>query len=239
MSEVLWWREESWWERRSLPLFGFNLAPRQLLALGSMGLLGFVFSSILLRDSLFGRIGVFLFLLSIGFVFATKRVRMAPVELQLYYRFIRKQGVLRSAVKTQRVTTPKTVLPAKPGVSHRPLLFGTVAGCLLATSFLSTLADNLALKVTGEGLVVFVVTAGVLSFEIDRRLRRIEAEVRANRADKILSGVILSVVLYIISLHSSPMILIPEIACGFLIIQGMLGVGRSPIRRKEAAEPKS
>jgi hypothetical protein len=80
MSEVLWWREESWWERRSLPLFGFNLAPRQLLALSSTGLLGFVLST-LLRDSLFGRIGVFLFLLSIGFVFVTKRVKMAPVEL--------------------------------------------------------------------------------------------------------------------------------------------------------------
>ena len=92
MSEVLWWREESWWERRSLPLFGFNLAPRQFLALGSTGLLGFLFSSILLRDSLFGRIGVLSFFLSIGFVFATKRVKMVPVELQLYYRFIRKQG---------------------------------------------------------------------------------------------------------------------------------------------------
>jgi hypothetical protein len=239
MSEVLWWREESWWERRSLPLFGFNLAPRQLLALGSTGLLGFVFSSTLLRDSLFGRIGVFLFLLSIGFVFATKRVRMAPVELQLYYRFIRKQGVLRSAAKAQRVIAPMTELPAKPSFSHRPLLFGTVAGCLLATIFLSTLADNVALKVTGEGLVVFVVITGVVSFGIDRRLRRVGAEVPANSADKILSGVILSVVLYVISLHSSPMILIPDIACGFLIIQGILGIGSSPIRREEAAEPKS
>jgi hypothetical protein len=239
MSEVLWWREETWWERKSLPIFGFNLAPRQLLALGSTGLLGFVFSSTLLRDSLFGRVGVLLFLLSIGFVFATKRVKMAPVELQLYYKFIRKQGVLRSPAKAQRVTAPKTMLPAKAGISHRPLLFGTVAGCLLATSFLSTLADNLALKVTGEGLVVFVVIAGVFSFEIDRRLRRVGAEFPANSADKILSGVILSVVLYIISLHSSPMILIPEIACGFLIIQGALGVRRSPIRRNEAAESKS
>jgi hypothetical protein len=238
MPEVLWWREESWWERRSLPLLGFNLAPRQFVTLSVMGLLGFFLSSAastFLRISPFGRIGIFLFLLSIGFVFATKRVKMAPVELQLYYRFIRKQGVLRSAAKAQRVTEPKNVLPAKPGVSHRPLLFGTVAGCLLAASFLSTLADNPALKVTGEGLVVFVVIAGVLSFAIDRRLRRVGAEVPANSADKILSGVILSVVLYVISLHSSPMILIPEIACGFLIIQGILGIGRSPIRRKEAA----
>jgi hypothetical protein len=239
MSEVLWWREESWWERRSLPLFGFNLAPRQLLALGSTGLIGFVISSTLLRDSLFGRIGVFLLLLSIGFVFATKRVKMAPVELQLYYRFIRKQGVLGSAAEAQRVTTPKAVLPAKAGISHRPLLFGTVAGCLLATSFLYTLADNAALKVTGEGLIIFVVIAGLLAFEIDRRLRRVRAEILANSADKILSGSILSMVLYVISLHSSPMILIPEIACGFLIIQGTLGVRRLPIRRNEAAESKS
>jgi len=99
MSEILWWREESWWERRSFPLFGFNLAPRQLLALGSTGILGFLISSTLLRDSLPARIGVLLFLLSIGFVFATKRVKMAPVELQLYYRFIRKQGILSSRVR--------------------------------------------------------------------------------------------------------------------------------------------
>ena len=102
MSDVLWWREESWWERKSLPLLGFNLAPRQILALGSTGLLGFVLSSTLLGDSLFGRIGVFLFFLSIGFVFATKRVKMTPVELQLYYRFVRRKGVLGSASKSSR-----------------------------------------------------------------------------------------------------------------------------------------
>jgi hypothetical protein len=109
MSEVLWWREESWWERKALPLFGFNLAPRQLFALGSTGLLGFVFST-LLRDSLLGRIGGFLFLLSIGFVFATKRVKMAPVELQLYYRFVRKQGIIRSVAKAKGETPPNTKL---------------------------------------------------------------------------------------------------------------------------------
>jgi len=102
MSDVLWWREESWWERRSLPLFGFILAPRQLVALCSTGLLGFFFSN-LLRDSLPGRIGVFLFFLSIGFVFATKRVKMTPVELQLYYRFVRRQGFLKSATQVPHI----------------------------------------------------------------------------------------------------------------------------------------
>jgi hypothetical protein len=86
------------------------------------GLLGFVFSSALSRSSLFGRIGAFLFFLSIGFVFATKRVKMAPVELQLYYRFVRKQGVLGSTARAQEIDSPQTIHEAKPIVDHRPQL---------------------------------------------------------------------------------------------------------------------
>jgi hypothetical protein len=118
MSDVLWWREESWWERKSLPLFGFNLAPRQLLMLSFSGLLGFAFSSALLRSSLFGRTGVFLFFLSIGFVFATKRVKMAPVEFQLYYRFVRKRGTLRSTAPALEIVPPQTTPRADPVVNH-------------------------------------------------------------------------------------------------------------------------
>ncbi|HEV2226421.1 MAG TPA: hypothetical protein VGR56_06415, partial [Nitrososphaerales archaeon] len=160
MSDVLWWREESWWERRSLPLLGFNLAPRQLFILSFTGLLGFVFSSAFFRASLFGKIGVFVFFLSIGFIFATKRVKMAPVELQLYYRFVRKQGILRNTTSAQKITPPPTILEVKSGIDLRPLIFGAVAGCLLATSSLSILATSVALKTTGEELLVFVLTAG-------------------------------------------------------------------------------
>jgi hypothetical protein len=228
MSEVLWWPEESWWERRSLPVLGFNLAPRQLFMLSFTGLLGFSLStaaSTFLRVSLFGRIGIFLFFLSIGFVFASKRVKMAPVELQLYYRFVRKQGIFRNLAEVPKVASPQ--------INHRPLLIGTVAGCLLATFSLSLLATSAALKVTGEGLLVFVVVIGTLSLGMDGKLRRVDRTERANSVDKLFSGIVLSLVLYFIALHSSPLILIPEVACGFLILRGILDMAKSRTRRKK------
>jgi len=232
MSEVLWWREESWWERRSLPLAGFNLAPRQILMLSFSGLLGFFVSSTLLRSSLYGRIAIFLFFLSIGFVFATKRVKMAPVELQLYYRFIRKQGILRSTTPLPRAAPPRAILEAKLSVNHRPLLFGTVVGCLLATASLSLLATTLELRNTGEALLAFVAVSGVLSFGMDRKLRRLGRTNRANNVDELLSGIILSAVLYSIALRTSPLILIPEVACAFLIARGLLDIGRLNARKR-------
>ena len=228
----MWWREESWWERRSLPLAGFNLAPRQILMLSFSGLLGFFVSSTLLRSSLYGRIAIFLFFLSIGFVFATKRVKMAPVELQLYYRFIRKQGILRSTTPLPRAAPPRAILEAKLSVNHRPLLFGTVVGCLLATASLSLLATTLELRNTGEALLAFVAVSGVLSFVMDRKLRRLGRTNRANNVDELLSGIILSTVLYFIALRTSPLILIPEVACAFLIARGLLDIGRLNARKR-------
>jgi hypothetical protein len=234
MSDVLWWREESWWERKSIPLFGFNLAPRQLLMLSFSGLLGFAFSSALPKSSLFGGIGVFLFFLSIGFVFATKRVKMAPVELQLYYRFVRRQGVLGSTARVQEINSAQTIREARPIVNHRPLLFGTVVGCLLATASLSVLAASLELKATGERLMVFVIVTGALSFRMDRKLRRVGRAEKANGVDKLLSGIVLATVLYFIALRTSPLILIPEVACAFLIVRGLLDVGGSSARKRDA-----
>jgi hypothetical protein len=226
MSDVLWWREESWWERRSLPLLGFNLAPRQLFILSFTGLLGLVLSEFF-RASLVGRIGVLAFFLSIGFIFSTKRVKMAPVELQLYYRFVRKQGILRNVMNAQRAFSPPTILEVKPMIDLRPLLFGAVAGCLLATSSLSVLATGVALRITGEGLLAFVVGAGVLAFGMDRRLRRAGRAERANGVDKLFSGFVLSMVLLFVALHSSPLILIPEVASVSLVTRGVVEVTKA------------
>ena len=198
------------------------------------GLLGFFVSSTLLRSSLYGRIAIFLFFLSIGFVFATKRVKMAPVELQLYYRFIRKQGILRSTTPLPRAAPPRAILEAKLSVNHRPLLFGTVVGCLLATASLSLLATTLELRNTGEALLAFVAVSGVLSFVMDRKLRRLGRTNRANNVDELLSGIILSTVLYFIALRTSPLILIPEVACAFLIARGLLDIGWLGARKRNA-----
>ena len=226
MSDVLWWREESWWERKSIPLFGFNLAPRQLLMLSFSGLLGFALSSALPKFLLFGRVGVFLFFISIGFVFATKRVKMAPVELQLYYRFVRKQGVLGIKTQAPRVGPQQVIPEAKLVVNHRPLLLGTVIGCLLATASLSVLASGVELRATGEVLLAFVMIGGAPAFVMDRKLRRVGRLESANGVDELLSGIVLSAVLCSIALRTSPLILIPEVACAFLIVRGLLDIVR-------------
>ena len=198
------------------------------------GLLGFLISSMLLRSWLYGRIAVFLFFLSIGFVFATKRVKMAPVELQLYYRFVRKQGILRSTTQLPRTAPPRVIPEAKLTVNHKPLLFGTVAGCLLATASLSVLATSNELRTMGEGLLAFVVISGSLSLWMDKRLRRVGRLERANGVDELLSGIILSAVLYFIALRTSPLILIPEVACAFLIVRGLLDIGWPSVRKRNA-----
>ena len=239
MTDILWWAEESWWERRSIPLLGFNLALRQVLLLSSTGLFGFAFSSafsLVFKVSFPTRIGVFLGFLSVGFLVASKRIKMAPVELQLYYRFVRKQGILRSVAEPHRITPLNTIPGTKR--STRPLLLGTVAGCLLAASSLSVLASGVALKVTGAGLLVFVFAAGALSLVIDRKLRRVGRAQEANSVDELFSGIVLSAVLYFISLHSSPLILIPEVACGFLIVRGVLDIRRWGARKKGGETPQ-
>jgi hypothetical protein len=231
MSDVLWWREESWWERKSIPLFGFNLAPRQLMMLSSSGLLGFAFSSALPRSLLFCRIGVFLFFLSIGFVFATKRVKMAPMELQLYYRFVRKQGVMGIKTPAPRVVPQQVIPEAKLTVNHRPLLLGTVIGCLLATASLSVLATSVELRATGEVLLAFVMISGAPAFMMDRKLRTVGRVENANGVDELLSGIVLSAVLCFIALRISPLSLIPEVTCAFLIVRGLLNIGRLSPRK--------
>jgi len=201
--------------------------------LGFSGLLGFALSFTLLKSSLLGRVGVFLFFLSIGFVFATKRVKMAPVELQLYYRFVRKRGILRSTTPHPQIAPPRAIPEAKLTVNHRPLLFGTVVGCLLATASLSALATTLELRNTGGALLALVAVSGALSYSLDRKLRRLGRTNRANSADELLSGIILSAVLYFIALRTSPFILIPEVACAFLIVRGLLDIGRPSPRRTD------
>jgi hypothetical protein len=245
--DVLWWPEESWWERRSIPLLGFNLAIRQLFLLSFTGLLGFVFSSVfsaLFKVSFPARIGVLLCFLSVGFVFASKRVKMAPVELQLYYRFVRKQGVLREEaerigkVQVQEETIP-TIPNSLPAVeSSRPLLFGSIVGCLLASLSLLTLARTLPLRLVGESLLAFVALSGIVFALLDYRLRGAEYVERANAIDKLSSGFILSVLLFFTALSSSPILFIPELACGYLILRGTLDYLRSRPRDRSKEGPQ-
>jgi hypothetical protein len=245
--DVLWWPEESWWERKSIPLLGFNLAIRQLLLLSFTGLLGFVFSSVfsvLFKISFPARIGVFLCFLSVGFVFASKRVKMAPVELQLYYGFVRKQGVLRDVTeRIGKVQVQETTVPTAPSIlpiveSSKPLLFGTIAGCLLASLSVLTLAQTVPLRLVGESLFAFVALSGTVFGLVDDRLRGAQYVEKANAIDKLSSGFILSVLLFFTALSSSLILFIQEIACGYLILSGILDYLKSRPRNRSKEVPR-
>ena len=90
MPDVLWWREETWYERKSIPLGAFSLAPRQLILVFIFGLLGVLasapFPGTLMGVPLLGKLlvmGIFLFA---GYILSSRRVKTVPVELQIAYR---------------------------------------------------------------------------------------------------------------------------------------------------------
>jgi len=90
MVDVIWWRDDSFWERKSIPLAGFTLSPRQLVIMAAGGLLG-ILVSLPVNVTLFGisfvgklvAVGAFLFL---AFIVSSHRVKMAPIEMQVLYR---------------------------------------------------------------------------------------------------------------------------------------------------------
>ena len=90
MVDVIWWRDDSFWERKSIPLAGFTLSPRQLVIMATGGLLG-VLVSLPVNVTLFGisfvgklvAVGASLFL---AFIVSSHRVKMAPIEMQVLYR---------------------------------------------------------------------------------------------------------------------------------------------------------
>jgi hypothetical protein len=92
-SEVLSWRDENFWERKSIPLLGHSFSPRQLALLGLFGTAGYVMSYSI-STHLFGMIyvgkSILVFsMLAVGFVLGSHRVKMIPIELQLYLKILR------------------------------------------------------------------------------------------------------------------------------------------------------
>ena len=83
--DLIWWIKESKWEARGMPLFGFMLSVRQFVIFGCFLIVG-VLASIPL-PSIFFKLGVFGFLVLVGALMASIRVRMVPPELQLLYLF--------------------------------------------------------------------------------------------------------------------------------------------------------
>lgn len=86
MPDIIWWYDDSWYERKSIPLGGFNLSPRQLFLLTVFGITGGIVGAIPVF-SLLARVIILGAFLGIGFIFSSKQVKTVPVELQILYRY--------------------------------------------------------------------------------------------------------------------------------------------------------
>ena len=90
MSESTWWREEQWWERGLFQLGGTTISARQLGTLSAICVFALLVSLpinfALEGISFAGHFVAFGLIVAIGyFVLVTRKVRMVPVEMQLYY----------------------------------------------------------------------------------------------------------------------------------------------------------
>ncbi len=105
MSEVLWWRKESWWEARSIPLFGFFVSPRQVAFVLGGGLLGLIASAFI--PIYYGKVAAVLVLLFVGVGLAMVPVKTVPWELSLLYRLAKP----RSAQAARKSIETKEAVP--------------------------------------------------------------------------------------------------------------------------------
>jgi hypothetical protein len=97
MCEVLSWREESWWERKSIPLGSHSISPRQLVLLATFAGLGDLIST-MIPLALFGviylgKILPLLAMLAFGFVLGSRRIKMTPVEIQLFLKLSKNKAL--------------------------------------------------------------------------------------------------------------------------------------------------
>jgi hypothetical protein len=91
--DIEWWREESWWERGSIPLAGFYVSPRQLIAITIFFIMGIAaeLPVPIMVDGIpfLGKIAVIGAFVFAGLLLSIFRVKMAPVEMLLLYRLRR------------------------------------------------------------------------------------------------------------------------------------------------------
>jgi hypothetical protein len=108
-AEVLSWREESWWERKWIPLGSHSLSPRQVFLLGFFGGLGELLSiPIPLEISgiiYVGKLIPVFAMLTVGFVLGSQRIKMIPVEFQLFYKATKNKDLTPSE-DLERLSVP-------------------------------------------------------------------------------------------------------------------------------------
>ncbi len=110
MSESIWWPDEQWWERKSLPLGFITLSFRQLTTITISFLVAFIvslpFQFPIAGFSFGGRAAVFCLVFGVGYIISSRRVRMLPVELQAVY-FLRTKGVEKLRTTLRSLSSPK------------------------------------------------------------------------------------------------------------------------------------
>ena len=100
-AEVLSWREENWWERKSIPLGSHALSPRQVFLLATLGGLGDSISRPI-PLAIFGIIYIgklipVFAMLAVGFVLSSQRVRMIPLEFELFFKATKNKDLMTAA----------------------------------------------------------------------------------------------------------------------------------------------
>ena len=118
--DIEWWREESWWERGSIPLAGFYVSPRQLIAIAIFFILGIVAEHpipIMVNGIPFlGKIAVIGVFVFAGLLLSIFRVKMAPAEMLLLYRL---RGRSRTTTKKDKSAKEVDLVAAASIAPHR------------------------------------------------------------------------------------------------------------------------
>jgi hypothetical protein len=106
VSESIWWPDEQWWERKSLPLGFITLSFRQLATMLFSFLTAFVvslpFEFAIAGASFGGRAAVFCIVFGVGYMISSRRVKLLPIELQAFY-FLRTEGMSKVRMKLDRL----------------------------------------------------------------------------------------------------------------------------------------
>jgi len=102
MSESIWWPDEAWWERKALPLGFITLSFRQLATILFSFLVAFVvslpFEFAIAGASFGGRAAVFCVIFGVGYMISSRRVKLLPLELQVWY-LLRTKGMSKVKAK--------------------------------------------------------------------------------------------------------------------------------------------
>jgi hypothetical protein len=110
VSESIWWLDEAWWERKSLPLGFITLSFRQLATMMLSFLAAFVvslpFEFAIAGASFGGRAAVFCIVFGVGYMISSRRVKLLPVELQAFY-VLRTKGISRVRMKLDQLFRSK------------------------------------------------------------------------------------------------------------------------------------